>query len=107
MKLPWYFLLAYFICWPAAVLADPTLKAPDGDGLVLHEAPGQHEEVLSHLLQMGAAQHIPQFKQATLTYEGKDWKSCYIVIDGVVLSWDSEGAPLMPLPREAFKEPGI
>lgn len=106
LKLPrWFILLAFIVSWPAAVLADPTLKAPNGDGLVLHDTPCQHEEVLVHLLRMGAP--VVMFKQATLTYEGKDWKSCWIDIEGVVLSWDEEGAPFMKLPRSAFKEPGI
>lgn len=48
-----------------------------------------------------------RFKAATLTYAGKDWRSCYVEVDGNVLSIDEEGAPFQPVPRHLFKDDSI
>jgi hypothetical protein len=48
-----------------------------------------------------------RFKAAVLTYGGKDWKSCWVEVDGAVLSIDEEGAPFQPVPRQMFREEGI
>lgn len=48
-----------------------------------------------------------RFKAAVLTYGGRDWKSCWVEINGAVLSIDEEGAPFQAVPRQMFMEEGV
>ena len=58
--------------------------------------------VLKHLLSKSRPELLDKFKDARLTWGGKEWASCWIEFDGMVYSMDEEGSPLQPIPREMF-----
>ena len=47
------------------------------------------------------------FKRATLTWGGRDWKSCWIELDDIVYSIDEAGDVFQPIPADLFFEPGV
>lgn len=75
--------------------------------LTLKETQCSDADVLKHLLARVRPELLNQFKDATLRWEGKDWASCWIDVQGMVYSMDAEGSPLQPLPREMFRESTI
>ena len=75
--------------------------------LKLLEARCSDAAVLKHLMQRVRPDLLDKFKDARLHWEGKDWASCWIELDGMVYSMDAEGAPLQPIPRALFKEDSV
>ena len=99
-------LVMYGSCWP--VLADEFFTKDRSVGLVRHEARCEHSKILAHLVAMGGGQFLDKFKKATLTFGGREWESCWIEMDGFVISIDEEGAPLEPIPARLFGgKPGV
>ena len=80
-------------------------RAPRGDVvLVRHQAQCEDADILAALLKMGAGHLVGDFKKATLTWEGRDWRSCWIEADGYVYSIDETGELLQPIPASLFKD---
>lgn len=80
-------------------------SSPTGDvKLERHQAACDDADILAHVLRMGGAHVIDKLKKATLTYGGREWRSCWVEIDGYVFSVDEEGAPLQKIPASAFKD---
>jgi len=50
---------------------------------------------------------IPHFKASILTWQGKDWASCWIEQQGYVVSVDEEGASFQPVRMSRMKDEGI
>lgn len=50
---------------------------------------------------------LAQFKAAVLTWQGKDWASCWIEQQGYALSVDEEGAPFQPVLKSEMREEGV
>jgi hypothetical protein len=50
---------------------------------------------------------LPHFKASILTWQGKDWASCWIEQQGYVVSVDEEGAPFQPVRMSKMKDEGI
>lgn len=103
-----------FATFALAVILSPLMaqadevRTPDGQyGYIRHEAKCDDADILKHLAGMGAGSRLDEFKNGTLTYEGKNWRSCWIEVDGTVYSVDSEGAPFQPLPVSIFKKTGL
>jgi hypothetical protein len=102
-KLPkWVWIFAIIVCFPSMLLADEFFTKDRSVGLVRHDARCEHSKILAHLVAMGAGQLLEHFKKATLTYGGRDWESCWIELDGFVMSVDEEGVPLEPIPSNRF-----
>jgi hypothetical protein len=96
--------LALFIAAFNAVAA-PMFKSSDGTvSLRLLDTPCSNEKVLFFIAQKVQPEFIAKFKDAVLTYGGRDWKSCWIEYQGHVFSMDEEGAPFQPIPLQYFKE---
>lgn len=76
-------------------LSDPA----QGFALSLSNKPCTDPKVTKHLEQLGDKIRT-EYKEADLTYEGKPWKSCYILF---VASIDEEGAPMRPIYYFMFK----
>ena len=103
-------LVAAFIFLPMAAAA-PTFKAQASNGramsLKLLETRCSDPAVLKHLLAQVRPDLLDKFKDARLHYDGKDWASCWLALDGVVFSLDEEGAPLQPIPMDAFRDDSV
>lgn len=89
-------LLIYLTCWPAAVLSgDPAKRQPDrvyraSNDVVVHrlkDLPCTDPKILA----MIAEWQRPNMREAILTWEGRDWPSCWVKIDDRVYSIDTEG----------------
>lgn len=91
-------------------------RAPGANGQVaglrLSEAPCSYEKVLKHIKE----QFHSRFKAAILTWNGRDWQSCYTEFDApneagkvetFIFSIDEEGAPFNPVPKRMFREDSI
>ena len=94
--------------------AAPVFKNVGNDGnplsLMLLYEPCTNEKVLGHLRAGVKEEYIPKFQAAVLHYGKKDWASCWIEIQGHVLSIDEEGFPLHPpdgIPRKLFLESSV
>ena len=81
-------------------------------GLRLSEAPCTNKKVLSHIRE----EFHSMFKAAVLTWGGRDWHSCYMVVEladqlgmvqDTVISVDEEGSPLVPIPKSKFLDDSI
>jgi hypothetical protein len=72
--------------------------------LVRHQTQCDDADILTHILRLGGGELLGQFKKATLTYGGREWRSCWIEIDGMVYSVDEEGAPMQAIPASLFKD---
>ena len=102
-------LVALFIAVPT--WAAPVFKGRASDGsqvaLTLYETPCKHKEVLKYINENVQPSLRDKFLEAKLFWQGKEWSSCWIVMGGIVYSVDEEGAPLQPIPMEAFREQAI
>lgn len=108
VKLPrWVWVFAFLVCWPSIVLSDEFFTKDRSVGLVRHDVRCENSTILAHLVAMGAGQFLDQFKKATLTYGGRKWESCWIELDGFVMSVDEEGVPLEPIPSNRFSKVGV
>lgn len=94
--------------------AAPLFKNTGFDGqpisLRLLDTPCTHPKVKAHLEANVKAEFVSQFKSAVLYYGGKNWASCWIEYQGMVLSYDEEGAPFNPpmgIPLELFKDDAV
>lgn len=91
----------------AKAFADTSFQAKDGSvKYVRHSAQCEDADILKYLLAMGAGHLIDQFKKGTLTYGGREWRSCWIEMQETVFSVDEEGSPLEPIPATLFKQVG-
>ena len=52
-------------------------------------------------------QFWPKFKAAVLTWEGRQWESCWVEVNGIVHSIDEEGAFFQPVPFRMFRDDAI
>jgi hypothetical protein len=50
---------------------------------------------------------LPHFKASILTWQGKDWASCWIEQQGYVVSVDEEGAPFQPVRMSRMKDEAL
>ena len=75
--------------------------------LRIFQSPCEDAQVLAHLIRRGAAEMVQGFKKAVLTWDGKDWSSCWIEVDGIVFSLDEENSPFQPVPRAMFKDDSV
>ena len=99
--------IALFIAAFNAIGA-PMFKSSDGSvALKLKETPCSDEKVLFFLAQKVQPEFLGKFKDATLTYGGREWKSCWIEHQGHIFSIDEEGAPMQPIPLQYFRENSI
>lgn len=48
-----------------------------------------------------------RFRAGVLTWQGKDWASCWIDLRGTIHSIDAEGAPFQPVLRKLFRDETI
>ena len=74
--------------------------------LKLHNTPCKSEKVKAHFPKVRPEFH-DKLRAATLTYGGKDWESCWVVVGGFVNSIDEEGAFLEPIDMRAFKDDAV
>lgn len=74
--------------------------------LVRHQAPCDDADIGAHILRLGGGELLGQFKKATLTYGGREWRSCWVEVHGMVYSVDEEGEPLQAIPASMFKDGG-
>lgn len=81
VKLPWYFMFAFIVCWPAAVFGQPTLRWKHQDGSYIY------------LLDK------PCTEPAVLQWLKPDWHAKYKASD-VVLNGDPLKMCWMPFPEE-------
>ena len=93
--------------YPALSRADEFRSQDRSVALVRHDAKCDDADILAHILRLGGGDLLQQFKKATLTYGGRDWRSCWIEVDGMVYSIDEEGSPLQPLPARLFRGASI
>ncbi len=94
--------------WAGKVYADDSVGTHDGSvKYVRHEAQCDDADILAVLLRMGAGDFLATFKKGTLTYGGREWRSCWTEIDGTVYSVDEEGVPFEPIPARSFKKTGV
>ena len=64
------------------------------------------EKVRAHLFRVN--EWIwPKLKAAVLTWEGRQWESCWVEVNGVVHSIDEEGAFFQPVPFRMFRDDAI
>lgn len=97
---------ALFLLGVKKAIADE-VRAPDGSVVyVRHDAACNDADILAHILRLGGGERAGEFKKGTLTYDGRDWRSCWIEVGGLVYSIDEEGSPLEPLPSRLFKARG-
>lgn len=90
--------------WSGRVYGD-SFRSPRGEVvLVRHQEPCDDAAILLHLQRGGLGRIAHQFKRATLTYGGRDWKSCWIEVGEWVYSVDEEGSPLERIPVDRFKD---
>lgn len=83
----------------------------DGSPVVLRifiTRPCTDDRVLMRLVhEVKVPRHIvPFFKAATLTWQGRDWASCWIQMQGRVVSIDEEGAPFQAVPMGSMRDEG-
>lgn len=89
--------------YPVFARADE-FRSPDRSvALVRHDAQCDDADIVAHILRLGGGDLVDRFKKATLTYGGRDWRSCWVELDGMVYSVDEEGSPLQALPVRMFK----
>ena len=93
------------VCCPAQ--ADRAFGVKGKVQLVIHETPCLNTTIQAHIVRMGGGHLLDKFKAATLTYGGRDWQSCWVEMDGFVVSVDEEGSPLEPIELARFKEDGV
>jgi hypothetical protein len=92
---------------PKEARAESSVAAADGSvKYVRHDGQCEDADILKHLAQMGAGERLSEFKRGTLTYGGREWRSCWIEVDEMVYSVDEEGSPLQALPARIFKQAG-
>ena len=72
--------------------------------LRLLEPPCADATVLKYLTPKVAPDYLVKFKAAVLTWEGRNWESCWIEFDKVIYSIDEEGVQLQPIPKRLFKD---
>ena len=79
-------------------------QGSNGQPMVLRifQTPCEDAAVLKHLLPRVLPEVLVKFKAARLTWEGKDWASCWIEVRGRVYSIDAEGSQFQPIPRSLF-----
>ena len=103
----WGFVIATVI-WATSALAAPMFKSSDGSvALKLLATPCSDEKVLFFIAQKVQPEFLAKFKDAVLTYGGRQWKSCWIEYQGHIFSMDEEGAPMQPIPLQYFHENSI
>lgn len=82
-----------------------------GDGklmaLRIHYTRCENPVVLKHLISRVLPEILAEFKSATLTWDGRDWASCWIERGGYVHSVDEEGARLQSIPFLRFKDEAV
>lgn len=98
-------LLLFFSCSQASG-QNLVFKNDRGDGkrmaLRLYQTPCADAEVIKNLIPKVSPEWLLKFKTERLTWDGKDWESCWLEVNGVVYSIDSEGAQLQPIPKSLF-----
>lgn len=87
-------------------------KHQDGSAVALRiftAKPCADDRILIHLVhKFGAPQEmLRHFKAAVLTWRGKDWASCWILMQGQVVSVDEEGAPFQLVPMSKMRDEGV
>lgn len=108
-------LTVLLFCVSLSAMAETWVLSFDGSSgpakLTLKEEPCDNGDVLMHLAAVLKGDLIAQFKNSVLNWEGKDWASCWVEIDGAVFSVDSEGvrlnAPYGGIPKSEFQPEGI
>lgn len=111
------------VLYAGRVQAALSYEAMGGNGqaakLRLSEAPCTNAKVIKHLHALIKPEYISQFKAAVLTWGGRDWHSCWLILDLIdqngrdvqtIWSVDEEGAPFNPpygVPRSLFREDSI
>jgi hypothetical protein len=53
------------------------------------------------------AELLPHFKASILTWQGKDWASCWIEQQGYVVSVDEEGSSFQPVRMSRMKDEAL
>lgn len=111
--LPWLIwgviigLIIAALFYSARLHADEARAADGSVAYVRHDAPCDDADINAHIIRLGAGQMLSQFKKGTLTYGGRDWRSCWIEVQEFVYSVDEEGAPFEAIPARIFKaKPG-
>ncbi len=83
----------------------PMFKSDDGSvALKLLDTKCSDAKVLAFIAERVQPQYLGKFKDAVLTYGGKQWKSCWIEHQGHIFSIDEEGSPMQPIPVAYFHE---
>lgn len=75
--------------------------------LRIYDGPCLDAAVLAHLARRADPDFITKFKTALLTWEGRNWASCWIEFGGMVYSMDAEGSQLQPIDKRLFKDEAI
>lgn len=80
-------------------------RSPSGSELVLRrtQASCTNQQVRAALALAVSPELLRQFKRSILTWEGRDWESCWIERDGYVYSMDEAGELLQPVPEGLFR----
>jgi hypothetical protein len=105
--------MAILAVFMVSAIAQPVLLFHGRDnagGLVvlrLMHSQCSNESVLAHLRRYANRDDFVQFKDARLTWGGRDWASCWIERDGMIYSMDEEGAPLTPVHKSGFLDRSI
>jgi hypothetical protein len=120
MRLAWTLWMAFIVFvilggFAVSSSAQPTaslvFRAQGNTGqpiaLRLYDRPCEDAEVLKHLLTRVTPDFLAKFKAAKLTWEGKEWASCWILRGGMVYSIDSTGEKLQPLPMAVFRDEAV
>jgi hypothetical protein len=95
-KLPWYFALAFIICWPAKALSEPMVQFQQGDvKIVVYSDDCAFKNVVSNLP-----------KRATWTEKGRVFEGCAGGNPdlGLLLFYFRDDKTVAAVPMQAFQK---
>lgn len=75
--------------------------------LRLFDEPCTDAAVVRQLVAKIRSDLVDGFRRGRLTWEGKDWESCWMLHEDVVYSIDEEGSMFQPIPLRLFKSDSV
>ena len=105
-------LVALFIAVPAAFAqSSKVFRATGINGklavLRIFFTPCENAAVLKVMVVTVKPELLDKFQRAKLTWDGRDWESCWLEFGGNVYSIDEDGSPFQPIPMALFKDESI
>lgn len=122
MKFAWALWMALIVALTIGAMLLPMVAQADGPSVVYRGVRQQNCQpmalrlfatkcsnaaVLKILQVRIKPEYLDQFFDAKLSWDGREYASCWLEIDGHVVSIDEEGAPLQPIPLAAFKDEAL